>query len=174
MNNQKEFIFRELLILAWSASVQRAKLYVPSGKNIEDSASAFRDRLVNYFNQELLNSYKTTCSEEKHIQNLLIFSNYGTQQGCRMLGPDGYKLGVAQKFLNLILKYLWCIGEIPEPPHCPVDRIIIGKTALRGKVNWTEIKKPCQYKKAIEAIREVALKERLSLAKWELKTFSRR
>jgi hypothetical protein len=54
------------------------------------------------------------------------------------LGELGYKYGVAQKLLNLFLKYLWCLGTIAEPPHCPVDRIIIGKTCYKDK-NWTEI-----------------------------------
>jgi hypothetical protein len=32
--------------------------------------------------------------------------------------------GIAQKMLNLYLKYMWSLGNIQEPPHFPVDRII--------------------------------------------------
>lgn len=83
-----------------------------------------------------------------------------------------YKYGVAQKLLNLALKYYWCLGYIPEPPHCPVDRIIIDKTQLKGKVNWTEIEDEHEYRQVIEAVRKIAGTE--SLARWELLNYGRR
>ncbi len=174
MNDRETFVYNELIVLAWGASVQRSKLYDSNCDTPKEVTNAFRSRLVAFFEGSLLKAYKTSCSEAQHIQNLERFSQFGTEQGRSLLGPDGYKLGVAQKFLNLILKYLWCIGEIPEPPHCPVDRIILGKTALKGKLNWTEIKTTCQYKKSIEAIRASAEKAGLSIAQWELQAFSRR
>jgi hypothetical protein len=174
MNDQEKFVCRELIVLAWAASVQRSKLYDSKYGKPKDAINAFRSSLVDYFEKSLLKSYTTNCPEDQHIQNLEDFSNHGTQEGVNLLGPDGYKLGVAQKFLNLMLKYLWCIGKIPEPPHCPVDRIIISKTDLRGKMNWTEIKTTCEYKTAIGAIRETAKKAGLSIAQWELKEFFRR
>jgi hypothetical protein len=174
MNDREAFVYRELIVLAWGASVQRSKLYDSNCDTPKEATNAFRSSLVDFFETSLLKTYKTTCCEDEHIKNLEEFSNYGTQKGAGLLGPCGYKLGVAQKFLNLMLKYLWCVGSIPEPPHCPVDRIIISKTDLRGQLNWTELKTTCQYKNAIGAIRETAKKAGLSIAQWELKEFSRR
>jgi len=68
-----------------------------------------------------------------------------------ILRDGNYRYGVAEKLLNLALKYYWCLGHIPTPPHCPVDRIVIEKTHLRGRVNWTEIKDEPQYRGVIEA-----------------------
>ena len=36
-----------------------------------------------------------------------------------------FRIGVAQKALNLYLKHLWCLDWIYEPPHCPFDNGII-------------------------------------------------
>jgi hypothetical protein len=49
---------------------------------------------------------------------------------------------------NLFLKYLWCLEVIKTlPPHCPVDRIVIAKTRLREKPNWTDITARAKYEK---------------------------
>lgn len=97
----------------------------------------------------------------------------GTRAGQKLLASEGYKFGVAQNLMNLLLKYLWCLGYIPEPPPCPVDRIILSKTSLRGKLNWTQIQSADEYRKAISAIQKVACQERLSIAQWELREFGR-
>ncbi|MBN3196976.1 hypothetical protein [Pectobacterium versatile] len=87
---------------------------------------------------------------------------------------DGYKFGVAQKLLNLLLKYLWCLGNIPEPPYCPVDRIILEKTSFRGKVNWTIITRTSEYQRAICAIKPIAQSCDLSIAECECQFYARR
>ncbi len=75
---------------------------------------------------------------------------------------------MAQKLLNLYLKYLWCMGHVAEPPHCPVDRIILAETTLRDRLNWTKITTREQYMSAINALRQVATAQGQSLAVWEL------
>jgi len=76
--------------------------------------------------------------------------------------------------MNLALKYDWCIGAVPEPPHCPVDRIIISKTKYSGLVNWIRITSRHEYQAVIEEIKKLAAKAELSVPVWELKTFARR
>jgi hypothetical protein len=49
------------------------------------------------------------------------------------------RIGLAQKALNLYLKYLWCLGEIHEPPHCPLDSIVLGQVPGCKDVRWTLI-----------------------------------
>ncbi len=54
-----------------------------------------------------------------------------------ILFGNGFRVGIAQKALNLYLKYLWCLGKITEPPHCPFDSIIISE--IKCNIKWTEM-----------------------------------
>ena len=174
LNLQQNFLYREVTILAWGASVQRAKIYNPAISLEERESNAFRTSILSFIRTRLLPKYITTCSEANHISNIESLVDFGTNTGGKLLGPDGYKFCVAQKLLNLLLKYLWCLGHVAEPPHCPVDRIVLSKTTLRDKLNWTEITTSSEYIEAINAIRVVAGKAGLSLPQWELQFYSRR
>ena len=174
---QEKFIYSEVAILAWGASVQRANLYnqdiKPEDRDPENlDRDTFRRRVLGFIEDSLLTNYKTECSEADHVANIQRLVAFGTANGAKLLGPDGYKFGVAQKLLNLLLKYLWCLGHVAEPPHCPVDRLVLAKTTLRGRLNWTEITTAEKYNQAIDAIRVVAAKR--SLAQWELEFYRRR
>lgn len=171
LSKQQEFIFSEITILSQAASVQRANLYNSTVKAEDRNSSEFRIAILDFIKKELLPHYQTSCSEEQHIENIQSLVNFGSENGKEILGKLGYKFGVAQKLLNLFLKYLWCLGHIAESPHCPVDRLILEKTALRGKLNWTEITSASEYQKAI---RTVAEKSDLTLAEWELQSYARR
>lgn len=173
-NSQQKFIYGEITLLAWGASVQRAKLYNPNIPLEDRESDAFKASILAFIESTLLPKYKTKCSAADHIDNIQSLVNFGNTAGGRLLGSDGYKFGVAQKLLNLLLKYLWCLGHVVEPPHCPVDRIVLARTALRGKLNWTEIKTAEKYIEAINAISAVAELNGLSLAQWELQFYSRR
>jgi hypothetical protein len=71
-------------------------------------------------------------------------------------------------------KYHWCLELIQEPPHCPVDRIVIGKTTFKEKLNWTEIRSCQKYLEVVEEIDKLAKAEGLSIAMWELRNYARR
>lgn len=173
-NPYQRFVADELGILAWGASVQRANLYNSGIPREQRDVGLFREDLMAYVERELLPVYTFDVSESAHISNLQKLVDFGTTSGGSILGPLGYKFGVAQKLLNLLLKYHWCLGHIVEPPHCPVDRIVLEKTSLRGKLNWTEIVSAEQYMHAVSAIRQVAKPLSLSLAQWELAYYQRR
>jgi hypothetical protein len=175
-NGKQRFIYDEISILAWGASVQRANIYEKtSSKQDRDD---FKKNIMIFIEKKILPKYVDPCTEEDHIANIAALADYGTEvgtkQGKYVLGESGYRIGIAQKLLNLQLKYLWCLGFIEEPPHCPVDRIVLSKTKLEGKLNWTQIKTKNEYIQAINAIRDVADSQKLSLSEWELKVFSRR
>ncbi|MBJ7403403.1 MAG: hypothetical protein JHD07_08935 [Bradyrhizobium sp.] len=165
---EQTFIVGEIWTLAWAASVQRANLYVAGSKQTQE----FRAKIKDFVGRDLLPHYESPCTESQHYQNIALLVEFGTRAIPDILRDGNYRYGVAQKLLNLALKYYWCLGHIPAPPHCPVDRIIIEKTPLRGRVNWTEIKDEAQYREVIEAIRQIAGSE--SLARWELLNYSRR
>lgn len=174
LSSKQSFILKEVCILAWGGSVQRANLYNKHLPLEDRGTTSFRLTILEFVELRLLPNYINKCSEQEHIANIKALVEHGTQTGQAILGHAGYKVGVAQKLLNLLLKYLWCLGYVSEPPHCPVDRIVLEKTRLKGKMNWTEINSMEQYNDAIIAIREVASAKGLSLAEWELDCFSRR
>lgn len=174
MTKEQEFIVHEIWILAWNASVQRAKLYKKGLSQKDRKASDFRSSVISYIEGEIFQSYKSGCSEEQHYSNIKSLIAKANTLGSGILGPDGYKYGVAQKLLNLAVKYLWCLGHIKEPPHCPVDRIVINKTKLKDKVSWTEIKEQKLYEDVIKEITVLASAKSLTLAQWELLNYARR
>lgn len=177
LSKKQEYLIRELWILAWNASVQRASLYNASvrrnrapDKRIED----FKSAIIRFVTSRLLLHYVEECTEEQHFKNIAALIQFANQIGGEVLGKAGCKYGIAQKLLNLMLKYLWCADMISAPPHCPVDRIVIDKTQYRGKVNWTEIREESQYREVIAAIKALSKTHQMSVPEWELNFYSRR
>jgi hypothetical protein len=81
-----------------------------------------------------------------------------------------FRFGVAQKLVNLHLKYLWVARLCPEPPHCPIDGIIRDHAGI--EFNWTSSNSVEEYEVAVGELR--ALAGGKSLAHWELEAFERR
>ena len=171
MTTALEFLKSELWILSWGASVQRAGLFVENSS--EYARLEFRRAVISFAEHEILPKYRSAVAEATHESNIVRLSNRGSELGGSVLLADGYRIGIAQKLLNLQLKYLWCLGNIPEPPHCPVDRVMINKTRLKGKVAWTKIKDLNSYQQVIAALKEAARPTGLSLAKWEFEAYDR-
>jgi hypothetical protein len=171
MPARRRFLISELWILSWGASVQRADLFKP--ETDEANRRDFRNRVISFATDRILGAYESTVSESDHEANISLLSADGSEHGKAILGRHGYKVGVAQKLLNLQLKYLWCLGLIPEPPHCPVDRVVINKTAFRSKIAWTQMIDLDTYRQVIEALRALADQSNQSLATWELHAYDR-
>lgn len=124
---------------------------------------------------DLLSQYRESVHETTHlnaIQEVAALAERMDHDG--VLSNGRYRLGISQKLVNLQLKYLWCLGVIPEPPHCPVDRIVLARTKLRNRLNWTQIDSVDSYLQAIKAIRALAHASGLSIARWELANYDRR
>jgi len=172
MSTKTDFLEGELWILAWNASVQRAQLY---RKDVEERRRRdFRDSVVCFLRETMIPGYRNEVAERQHCENIEKLMKHANGVGVQVLGDKGYKYGVAQKLMNLGLKYYWCMDLINEPPHCPVDRIVIEQTKLRGRVNWTQIGTREKYLEVIEAMRKAAGSSGKSIARWELETYRRR
>ena len=106
-------------------------------------------------------------TDAEHVKNIATL----VAEASKELGPSLYKsnlrFGVAQKLLNLYLKYLWATEYIREPPHCPIDGRIAQKAKL--KYQWTTSEAEAEYISAIEALRNGPASE--SIATWELRNF---
>jgi hypothetical protein len=200
-----DYVLSEIKILAWGASTQHASLYKKhEPENLDDALktlrSNFRNQIFDYLDEKVIPLYKSEVSEPKHRKNILALSKFGTKasKALKRVVPDklpadqhadfrtveflreyGYKIGIAQKLLNLYLKYLWCLNQIPKPPHCPVDKIIIDKCkparGVKGRLKkWTKITLMSEYDEIIEVIRDDADKADMSIAEWELSVYERR
>ena len=81
--------------------------------------------------------------------------------------PSQFRLAQAQKSLSLYLKHLWCMGLIPVPPVCPVDTLILKKTAIPSEYrNWKCICTMEEYRFRLNAINLAA--GDLTVVEWEL------
>ena len=134
----------------------------------------FREDVIKFLTEKIIPQYIEGCTEEQHYENIEVLIAHANEVGSGILGEAGYKYGVAQKLLNLALKYHWCLGLTGEPPHCPIDRIIISKTIHSGKINWTQITKRSQYEEVIKEVKGIADKKGLSISQWELTHYRRR
>ena len=175
MDKLRQYIVSELWILAWNASVQHASLYKDGAwKNNRDEINIFKNKIVEHLKENIIPQYKEEVEELRHCENIENLITYANSADTDVLGENRYKYGVAQKLLNLALKYYWCLGEIKEPPHCPVDKIVIDQTVFRGRVNWTQISTEKEYLDIISAIKSLAEEENCSIAQWELNNYERR
>lgn len=119
---------------------------------------------------KLARQYEVQISEDVHLSNIGEFSNEISSDYSHYLQNGRFRIGIAQKAINLFLKYLWCADIIPEPPHCPFDAIIIRTLPGCEHVKWTNIDKIEDYKRLIVIAKQKAKGE--SLAVWELKEWN--
>lgn len=163
--DSRRFLADQFHGMVLQATVQRAHIYAPDSS--EDSREAFRGSLWGQLD-ELTPAYRDPIAEPEHIANIQRLANQLSRMHGSTLRDGRFRIGPAQKALNLMLKYHWSAGWIPEPPHCPLDSIIIGKLPSEVRLHWTDLDSVPDYRKLIRAARAVAEAEGLSLAQWEL------
>jgi hypothetical protein len=166
------FLDDDLWLLSWNASVQRVRVYA-------DGAPAREKTELSIGLHELAaglvrNQYGRAVSEDQHCENIESLIKHANDRVGFILLERGYPYASAQKVLNLYLKYQWCPGRCAEPPHCPVDRIVLNMTHLREKANWTRITTREEYLYLIGAIRQEAQRENLTVSEWEMTHYRRR
>ena len=143
-----------------NASVQRNKVYVKntSAKNCQDFRDAWGCAL-----QFFTNRYNKKLSDNTHLSFIQAVADAMTKNWGHILVGGKLRFGTSQKALNLYLKFLWRLEKIPEPPHCPVDGVIL--KSIRVPDAWTQSDNPDQYKDWISKIRVKAAPK--SVAMWE-------
>ena len=119
--------------------------------------------------------YFGQVTHDQHCRNLEDLANTRSDefQNRNVLANDRFRIGIAQKALNLYLKFLWCLGKIPTPPHCPFDGTILGELERRRRLSqpeeWRRMNDIEVYKRWVKAAWDQAKEEGLSIAEWELK-----
>lgn len=164
---KNSFLKDELFSLTLMATVQRADVYAPgsSAKDRKAFQAALRSRL-----EQLAQAYRDEVPEERHIRNVLGLSRGLTSAHAKVLRDGRFRIGPAQKALNLYLKYLWCLGKIAAPPHCPFDFRIIAKLPQYPGPSWTALDSEDDYRALVKAARATA--QGSSLSVWELQTYN--
>jgi hypothetical protein len=183
--SQDSFIHNEIWILTFAGAFQRANIYNNTAPELQ--RGQFKTKTRAYIVDVVLDGYKAgNISDEQHIDNIKSISAYSSNFS-EIFVKGKINFGIAQKMLNLYLKYMWSLGNIQEPPHFPVDRIIqirlieqakqLGITPIKIEA-WTQFNDEKHYLKVISSARELISKnEKLakhSLAELELLLFDRR
>lgn len=155
----------------------RDSLTTRGGRRVysETATNPQREALRNELRVRLI-EIAVACSaasaEEAHIQGISkLVALLGERAPIGCLNEGCLSFGVGQKMVNSYLKYLWCAGRIPTPPHCPFDDIIIRKLSLPPGCGpkWTEAGES-DYRLWVNAAKRLAGPR--SLAAWELEVWS--
>ena len=182
---KKSFLNNEIWILTFGGAFQRANIYKQNYP--EKTRTAFRKALREQVEKQVNEKYQEEVTARDHINqitSLVNFSNTLKIEGVTI--PINF--GVAQKLLNLYLKYLWCLDELNFcPPHFPVDRVIqmrLNEVAKKNAIPMLEVKAWTQFNDASKYIKVVDFAKHIrdnveefknySLAQLELKLFDRR
>jgi hypothetical protein len=164
METHKTAFFSDAFFsLVIRATLQRSLTY--EQKATDKAKREFKDDLRKML-ETLSEKYHKPVSEKEHICSIELLSNELSYKHAPCLANGRFRIGSAQKAFNLHLKYLWCLGLIPEPPHCPFDSIIIKRLPATVAVNWTELDDIEKYRKMVETAQELA--GNMRLASWEL------
>ena len=176
MDKKKQFILDEIYTLSWSAGVSRSIIY--KNKNIDETKRNELKKFVkDMINNNYIKEYSNRVNDSKHMSNIEEISLKTSNQFGDILYCNRFRIGTSQKILNLYLKYLWCIGDLYKPPHCPIDRIILDqlkkicqKSDKKSfSVSWTKLDEIKDYKKIIELAKKIVDED---LSDWELNYWS--
>lgn len=161
------FLYDEFFMLSWAAAVQHNKVWNEIESDFEKNK--FRQKIRKEINV-ILKEYEKLVSEEKHIENIKKIQQFSKEFGNEL------NIGTVQKLLNMMCKYCWCVGWIPEPPHLPIDSINLAKIK-KSDVKWTEIATIEEYMSLISEFKKEIQKDSCpedTLAGWELAHWKRR
>jgi hypothetical protein len=164
-NMKQQFLINQFWANSIGAALQHSKAYIAGTSDLDHRR--FRD-LMKAKVERISAQYKNdSVSELKHINNIQAIVD-SSREFAIILNNGQITFGIAQKILNLYLKFLWCAGIISEPPHCPLDSLILKRINWRG-VGFTAMSHE-DYKRAIQALKEIIGKK--SLAQWELEIYN--
>jgi hypothetical protein len=128
----------------------------------------FRSAWAGHIREES-SAYTRPISDSQHCETVQRISERLRLQFGPLLNGGRLRFGTSQKALNLYLKFLWRLGTIPTPPHCPVDRIVLNAGGIDGV--WTKCDSQNQYMEWINTLRIKARPQ--SLSEWEYGLWTR-
>ncbi|MGA3199672.1 MAG: hypothetical protein ABSD89_09735 [Halobacteriota archaeon] len=173
-----EFIESELMTASINAAFQRADVYADPKATTDHRRPVLREQLASSL-RNLARQYSTAVSSKQHKLNIAAIADDLTRafNGSGLLRADRFRIGIAQKALNLYLKYLWCLDKIMTPPHCPFDDGIIDELPLseqqKKDLKWTALDSLDGYQTLVDAgLEKIKGTKHASLSDWELETWN--
>jgi hypothetical protein len=164
---RRAYLRDEFHLLTLNATVQRARIY--ANGIAENEREAFRMSLRQQLDITSM-AYSRPVGEREHIRNIERLAAFMSRRHGGILREGRFRIGPAQKALNLFLKYQWCAGWISEPPHCPFDARVIALLPAGVRVSWTDLDSSAGYRSLVRAARAVA--SSVSLPNWELAAYN--
>jgi hypothetical protein len=167
-NERGDFIDAELFQLTVGAVTQRGSVYAPGlpEKARRPVHETLRQLLIDVSPQYEAGG----MSDERHMENIEQLARTATTRHADLLCDGTFRIGSAQKALNLHLKYRWCLRQIPTPPHCPFDAYVLRAIPAWRARSWTRIESIGEYADLVAAARAVAAGQ--ALAEWELSLYN--
>lgn len=171
-NDKKRFLCYELGLLSLKAALSTRDGEAPVyAKGVKTHQRKKEKKVFRSVLEQLEEIYaKGGIKEDDHLDFIQKTADGVTKELGNKLHNGRFRIGVAQKLINLHLKYLWATGYINEPLHCPIDGII--RDYAKISYDWTTNDSIEDYKKAIAELRKVVGDRSLSV--WELEEFRRR
>ncbi len=171
MDSRESFLRDVLFSNAFAGMSQRGHLYIDAPCEIQKAK--FRQNLKNEIENyvpSLLAMKRTNGVDYDHNRFIEKLSGDFSKRFSSLLKNEKLRIGSTQKIVNLYLKLLWCANLAPEPPHCPMDGVVIRDLLKRNDL-WTELDDICEYKELIQLCREAANNK--TIAGWELVEYAR-
>lgn len=164
-------IVDDALVKAINAAVQRNRLYGQTDAGAQYRRVAIRavwgEKL-----RELAKRYEEPQDLDAHEDNLLLLRRMMNDAFGHCFTETGFRISHAQKSLSVLLKHLWCMNKIPEPPVCPIDRSILQLVGAGSNLpSWTKVDTIETYREHLSLVRSVASATGQSMAVWELCAF---
>lgn len=164
---QQAFLEDEFFSMTLMATVQRGKLYREGSGEVDKDA--FR-RALRLELERLTEQYSVGVSESQHLANIANLANSLSASQSKGLNAGRFRIGSAQKALNLYLKYMWCLGKVAIPPHCPFDFMVLSHIPNCRNVRWTQLDSLPEYERIVCHAKAMAGDS--PLAEWELRLYN--
>ena len=170
-----KFLAQETFALTVNGAIGRNRTY-RDGVD-EKSKREFRESLRCWLSSKVREYRAERIGDKQHLTNIETLSSTLSKHHGDILLCGRFRIGTAQKALNLYLKYCWARGVVPEPPHCPIDSIVLAQITkcasgvrcrICADVTWTKIRCIHEYVHFVDKAKARADEKGLSLARWEL------
>ena len=129
LDEKESFLRREILSSTINGAFQHAGVYEEKPDRLrksewEEQKKDFRKKIGKYLD-EVVEEYNP---DKNHYERIRMFVKTIKDPLLKKDKNNEVSFGVAQKLVNLYLKYLWCLAKFNDiPPHCPIDAGILKK-----------------------------------------------
>jgi hypothetical protein len=162
---QEQFLKEMFFGSSWRAAMTRHPVWGNAYKDNSAKRVAFRLQVRQKAESFLVDYKDKTPPEDLHLKNIETLKALSKELGNELT------VGTVQKLFNLLCKYYWCAGFIQEPPHLPVDRIML--QSIKSNQAWTKLDSMDEYKEIIAAFKKKSKEDGVeSLAQWELSAWN--